>query len=80
MANEELVAELAKLKAENAALKKTSASGLSLKISQKGALSLYGMGRFPVTLYKEQWLKVLDMGDAIRNFISENDSELKGKE
>ena len=77
---EDLQAELAKLRAENANLKKVSASGVSLKVSQKGALSLYGMGRFPVTLYKEQWLKILGMADAIRTFIADNNSSLKQKE
>ena len=80
MNEEDLKTELAKLKAENEALKKSSARGISLKVSQKGAVSLYGMGRFPVTLYKEQWLKILEMSDVIRNFISENDSQLKAKE
>lgn len=80
MSDEALIAELAKLKAENEALKKSSARGVSLKVSQKGAVSLYGMGRFPVTLYKEQWLKILDMSDVIRTFISDNNSQLKEKE
>jgi hypothetical protein len=80
MSEEDLKAELAKLKAENEALKKSTARGISLKVSQKGAVSLYGMGRFPVTLYKEQWLKILEMADVIKNFISENDSALKAKE
>ena len=80
MSEEDLKAELAKLRAENESLKKSSARGISLKVSQKGAVSLYGMGRFPVTLYKEQWLKILEMADAIKNFISENDSTLKAKE
>ena len=80
MSDQDLMAELAALKAENEALKKSSARGISLKVSQKGAVSLYGMGRFPVTLYKEQWLKILEMSDVIRNFIKENDSTLKAKE
>ena len=80
MGQEALMAELEKLKAENESLKKASARGISLKVSQKGALSLYGMGRFPVTLYKEQWLKILDMADAIRAFITDNDAQLKAKE
>ena len=46
-----------------------------MKVSEKGAVSIYGMGRFPVTLYKEQWLKLLDMSDDIRAFISANRSE-----
>ena len=80
MNEEALMAELAKLKAENESLKKSSARGISLKVSQKGAVSLYGMGRFPVTLYKEQWLKVLEMADVIRAFIADNNAELKEKE
>ena len=49
-------------------------------MSEKGAVSIYGMGRFPVTLYKEQWLKLLDMSAEIRNFIAENDARLKTKD
>lgn len=77
---EELRAELEKLKAENEALKARGSRGVSMKVSEKGGLSVYGMGRFPVTLYKEQWLKLLDMGDDIRRFISENEGRLKTKE
>lgn len=80
MTETDLQAEVERLKAENAALKQASSRGVSLKVSQKGAVSLYGMGRFPVTLYKEQWIKILDMGDAIRAFIAENASQLKEKE
>jgi hypothetical protein len=76
----DMKAELDRLRAENAALKKTSAKGLSLKVSEKGALSVYGLGRFPVTLYKEQWSKLLDLADDIRNFIVANDAQLKTKE
>lgn len=72
--------ELERLRAENAALKKTSSRGLSLKVSEKGALSVYGLGRFPVTLYKEQWVKLLDLADDIRNFIKANEAQLKTKE
>jgi len=72
-------AELERLRAENQALKKTSAKGLSLKVSEKGALSVYGLGRFPVTLYKEQWHRLLDMTDEIRNFIKANETALKSK-
>ena len=78
--NETLKAELEKLRAENAALKKTSARGLSLKVSEKGALSVYGLGRFPVTLYKEQWAKLLEASDDIRAFLKANDAQLKSKE
>ena len=71
--------ELERLRAENAALKKTSAKGLSMKISEKGGLSVYGLGRFPVTLYQEQWLKLLDMAEDIRTFIQKNEGQLKKK-
>ena len=76
----ELQAELERLRAENESLKKAGSRGISLKVSQKGAVSLYGMGRFPVTLYKEQWTKILDMADVIRAFIVDNNSALKEKE
>ncbi len=72
--------ELERLRAENAALKKASSRGLRLKISEKGGLSVYGLGRFPVTLYKEQWLKLLDMADDIRAFINANGEQLKTKQ
>ena len=77
---DDLKAELERLRQENATLKKGAASGLRLKVSEKGALSVYGMGRFPVTLYKEQWLKLLDMSDEIRGFIKANDAQLKAKD
>ena len=76
----EMKAELERLRAENQALKKTSAKGLSMKVSEKGGLSIYGLGRFPVTLYKEQWTKLLDLSDDIRAFLKANDSQLKTKE
>lgn len=78
---EEMQAEIAKLKAENEALKKPVARGqMSMKVSEKGALSVYGLGRFPVTLYREQWEKLLGMSDQIRQFIQDNDAQLKKKE
>ena len=80
MSDDDLKAELERLRNENAALKKGAATGVTMKVSEKGALSIYGMGRFPVTLYKEQWLKLLDMSDDLRRFIQENDSKLKTKE
>ena len=80
MSDENLKAELERLREENAALKKGASSGLRLKVSEKGALSVYGMGRFPVTLYKEQWLKLLNIADDIRAFIAANDSQLKAKD
>ncbi len=80
MNEEELKAELERLKAENEALKSRGARGISMKVSEKGAVSIYGLGRFPVTLYKEQWLKLLDMADDIRAFIKENEGKLKTKQ
>jgi hypothetical protein len=80
MADEDANAELERLRKENAALKKGVSAGVRMKVSEKGALSVYGMGRFPVTLYKEQWLKLLDMADDIRAFIAANESQLKAKE
>lgn len=80
MADDTLLQELERLKAENAALKARSAKGLSCKVSEKGALSVYGLGRFPVTLYKEQWAKLLDWTEEIRAFIRENEAALKTKE
>ncbi len=78
---EELHAEIERLRAENENLKKPAARGaMSLKVSEKGALSVYGMGRFPVTLYREQWEKLLGMSDEIRKFIQEHDAQLKKKE
>ena len=77
--SDDLKAELERLRAENAALKKVGAKGVSMKVSEKGGLSIYGLGRFPVTLYKEQWTKLLDMADEIRTFLREHDSELKSK-
>ncbi|MDB5037090.1 MAG: hypothetical protein JWQ35_618 [Bacteriovoracaceae bacterium] len=77
----DLRAELERLKAENAALKNSSSrGGLSLRVSEKGALSVYGLGRFPVTLYKEQWLKLLEIFDEIKTFIQTNNSRLKTKD
>ena len=79
MSDDELKAELARLKEENERLKARSVRGTSLKVSEKGALSVYGLGRFPVTLYKEQWQKLLAMTDDIRAFLKENDAQLKSK-
>jgi hypothetical protein len=80
MSDEDLRAELARLQQENAALKQGAARAISMKVSEKGGLSIYGLGRFPVTLYKEQWTKLLDMSDEIRQFIAANQSKLKSKE
>jgi len=80
MSDEDLKAELERLRRENATLKRGASSGIRLKVSEKGAVSVYGMGRFPVTLYKEQWTRLLDMADEIRAFIAANESQLKAKE
>jgi hypothetical protein len=79
MSDEDLKVELERLRSESAALKKGAATGITMKVSAKGALSIYGMGRFPVTLYKEQWLKLLDLSDDIRTFIAANEGQLKTK-
>jgi hypothetical protein len=79
MADEDLKAELDRLKTENERLKAERVRGVSLKVSEKGGVSVYGLGRFPVTLYKEQWTKLLDMAQEIRAFIKENDARLKTK-
>jgi len=79
MSDDDLKAELERLRAENERLKNRTSRGVSLKVSEKGGVSVYGLGRFPVTLYKEQWTRLLDMADDIRTFIKENDSKLKAK-
>lgn len=79
MGDEDVKAELERLRAENERLKQRGTRASSLKVSEKGGVSVYGLGRFPVTLYKEQWSKLLDMADEIRAFIKENDSKLKTK-
>ena len=79
MADNELQQELERLRKENASLKQGAARGISLKVSEKGGVSVYGLGRFPVTLYKEQWLKLLELSDTIREFIKANEGQLKTK-
>jgi hypothetical protein len=79
MSEEDLKAQLEQLKAENERLKSQRGRSVSLKVSEKGGVSVYGLGRFPVTLYKEQWTKLLAMADEIRGFIAEHDAELKAK-
>ncbi|MEO6564094.1 MAG: hypothetical protein ABIN99_13815 [Nitrosospira sp.] len=80
MSDEEMKAELERLRSENSALKKGAGTGITMKVSEKGGLSVYGMGRFPVTLYKEQWLKLLDLSDDIRAFIAANEGKMKTKD
>jgi hypothetical protein len=80
VSDEEMKAELERLRAENERLKKAGSGRLAMKVSEKGALSIYGMGRFPVTLYKEQWLRLLSMADDIKAFIAANEQLLKAKD
>ncbi len=80
MADEDIQAELARLRAENEALKTKRNSAVSMKVSEKGGVSVYGLGRFPVTLYQEQWTKLLALSEDIKTFIEENKSKLKAKE
>ena len=79
MAENEVQAELERLRAENERMRRTASRGITLKVSEKGGLSVYGLGRFPVTLYKEQWVKLLDMADELRAFIRDNEAGLKSK-
>lgn len=79
MSDDDMKAELERLRAENERLKQRGSRAVSIKVSEKGGVSVYGLGRFPVTLYKEQWTKLLDMADDLRAFIKENESKLKAK-
>jgi len=81
VADDDVESELERLRAENAALKASSArrGGVSFKVSEKGGVSVYGLGRFPVTLYKEQWAKLLDLAADLRAFIKAHEAELKSK-
>jgi hypothetical protein len=75
-----MAAELARLRAENEQLKASRERRVYLKVSDKGAVSLYGLGRFPVTLYVEQWETILNMGDEIKKFMADNAAKLKRKD
>ncbi len=79
--SEDLMAEIERLKTENAALKSsaTKERAVTMKVSEKGGMSLYGLGRFPVTLYKEQWSKLLEHSEEIKSFLRDNNSQLKSK-
>jgi hypothetical protein len=82
MAEETVEQKLARLEEENRSLREQvdrKPGALRLKISEKGGLSVYGLGRFPVTLYKEQWIRLLDHVEEIRKFIQENEQRLKTK-
>jgi hypothetical protein len=84
MAEETAEQKVARLEAENRALKEQveqrRTGQLRLKISEKGGLSVYGLGRFPVTLYKEQWIRLLEQTEEIKEFLKENDQQLKVKQ
>jgi hypothetical protein len=80
MSEQNLESELARLRAENEALKARGQRSGQIRVSEKGGVSVYGLGRFPVTLYKEQWRRLLDMADEIRAFIRDHESELKSKD
>jgi hypothetical protein len=78
--DEALRAEVERLRHENETLRARTARGTSIRVSEKGGVSVYGLGRFPVTLYKEQWTRLLGMADEITSFIREHETELKAKE
>jgi len=84
MAEETAEEKLARLEAENLALREQmeqrKPGQLRLKVSEKGGLSVYGLGRFPVTLYKEQWIRLLEHVDEIKKFLQDNDRQLKAKQ
>ena len=73
----EMREELERLRRENEALKSGSGKGLRLQVSAKGGVSLYGIRRFPVTFYMEEWETILGMADEIRTFLQENEGSLK---
>ncbi len=80
MTDKDLQAWIDRLKAENVRLgRQPDRRVLSMKVSQKGALSVHGLGRFPVTRYKEQWTRLLAAADDIRAFLKDNDAQLKSK-
>ncbi len=81
MSEEDLQKQLEQLRAENERLKQgTKAGSLTFRVSEKGAVSVYGLGRFPVTLYQEQWDKLLAQVEDLRRFIDANRANLKKKE
>ena len=77
--DEDLKAEVERLRQENASLKSRGGKALRLDVSVKGGVSLYGLRRFPATFYADEWEKILSMGDEIRAFIRENEGKLKRK-
>jgi len=80
MTPEQMKLEIARLMAENAALNQKRADvGLGMKVSEKGAISVYGLQRMPVTLYVEQWTRLLEFADDLKQFMHDNESKLKRK-
>ncbi len=77
MSDDELRAEVERLRAENAALKERGSRSVRLQVSAKGGASLYGIRRFPITFYVDEWERILDMADEIRAFLRENEASLK---
>jgi hypothetical protein len=77
--DEDLKREIERLRAENVALKERGSASLRLQVSAKGGVSLYGVRRFPVTFYLEEWEKILGMADQIQAFLRENEGKLKRK-
>jgi hypothetical protein len=73
---EELLARIAELEKQSGSRRKGT---LEFRVGEKGGVSVYGLGRFPVTLYYEQWIRLLDSSDALREFLEENKSRLKMK-
>lgn len=69
-----------KLKQEMAVIKQATKAGLGLRISAKGGISLYGLQRLPVTIYADQWIRLLDYGPCIRQFIEDHKGEYRTKE
>ena len=74
---EELLARIAELEKQSGSRKKGS---LEFRVGEKGGVSVYGLGRFPVTLYYEQWIRLLDVSDGLRAFLEENKHRLKLKD
>jgi hypothetical protein len=77
--SDDVRAELERLQKENAELRAKTGKGTFLKVGKSGGVSVYGLGRYPVTLYQEQWLRLLAMADDIKQFIEEHAGELKLK-
>ena len=81
MTNAQFEAEIARLRGENEALKRKGERKVSFKVGEKGGISVYGINsRFPVTLYRNQWEKLLSHADDMRKFIADNASKLSVKE